>query len=79
MGESLDFPPDRAVFYESHSITPWITNMGLQNAFIVAGFAGMAQILTVFLFIQYGQSLRQASSGKYHRYKEEMVAAGLVY
>ena len=62
-----------------YSITPWIINMGLQNAFIVAAFAGLVQVLTVFFFIHYGEKFRQASVDRYLHYKEEMVAAGLVH
>ena len=61
------------------SITPWVTHMGLQNAFIVAAFAGLAQVLTVFFFIRYGQDMRQTSIRKYQHYKEEMMAAGLIH
>ncbi len=61
------------------SITPWVTQLGLQNAFIVAAFAGLAQVLTVPIFIRYGQRMRQASVGKYQHYKEEMMATGLIY
>ena len=61
------------------SITPWVTHMGLQNAFIVAAFAGLAQVLTVFFFIRYGHSMRQASVTRYQRYRDEMMAAGLVH
>ena len=53
--------------------------MGLQNAFIVAAFAGLTQVLTVFIFIRYGQSLRRASVGRYQHYREEMMAAGLIH
>lgn len=63
----------------TYSITPWITNMGLQNSFIVAAFAGLMQVLTVFFFIRYGESMRKASVDKYLHYKEEMAAAGLVH
>lgn len=65
--------------YKSYSITPWITNMGLQNAFIVAAFSGLIQVLTVFFFIRYGESMRRASVDKYMRYKNEMVVAGLAH
>ena len=61
------------------SITPWVTQMGLQNAFIVAAFAGLAQVLTVFFFIRYGQHMRQASVGRYEHYREKMMAAGLIH
>lgn len=63
----------------SGSITPWVTQMGLQNAFIVAAFAGLAQVLTVFLFIRYGRDMRQASVGRYEYYREKMMAAGLIH
>lgn len=53
--------------------------MGLQNAFIVAAFAGLAQVLTVILFIIYGRTMRRASVGRYQHYKEEMMAAGLIH
>ncbi|CAD6569270.1 MAG: hypothetical protein ASARMPRED_002697 [Alectoria sarmentosa] len=48
-------------FAIGYGITPWVTQMGLQNAFIVAAFAGLAQVLTVFFFIRYGQNMRRAS------------------
>lgn len=66
-------------FAIGYGITPWVTQMGLQNAFIVAAFAGLAQVLTVFFFIRYGQTMRQASVGRYQHYKEEMMAASLVH
>ena len=53
--------------------------MGLQNAFVVAAFAGLLQVLTVFFFIRYGESMRQASVVRYLLHKEEMVGAGLVH
>jgi len=60
------------------SITPWVTNLGLQNAFIVAAMAGLAQALTFLLMIKYGYRLRKASVGRYRAYAEQMMAAGLV-
>lgn len=64
-------------FAIGYGITPWVARMGLQNAFIVAAFAGLAQVLTVFFFIRYGQSMRRGSVGRYQHYREEMMAAGL--
>ena len=61
------------------SITPWVTHMGIQNAFIVAAFAGLAQVLTIGVFFRYGQRLRQASVDRYQHYKREMAVAGLVH
>lgn len=67
------------LYSRRRSLTPWVTNMGLQDAFIVAAFAGLAQVLSFLVMIKYGRSLRQASAGKYRRYTEEMKAAGLVH
>lgn len=53
--------------------------MGLQNAFVVAAFAGLAQVLSFLVLVKYGRSLRRASAEKYRRYVEEMKAAGLVH
>ncbi|KAL8717889.1 MAG: hypothetical protein Q9225_004914 [Loekoesia sp. 1 TL-2023] len=66
-------------FAMGYGITPWVTDMGLQNAFVVAAFASLAQVLTVFVFIRYGQDMRRASIGRYERYKEEMVVTGLAH
>lgn len=66
-------------FAIGYGITPWVARMGLQNAFIVAAFAGLAQVLTVFFFVGYGQSMRQGSVGRYQHYREEMMAAGLCH
>ncbi|MCJ1267223.1 hypothetical protein MMC22_007108 [Lobaria immixta] len=66
-------------FAIGYGITPWVTQMGLQNAFIVAAFASLAQVLTVFFFLRYGHRMRQASASKYRHYTEEMMAAGLVH
>ena len=46
------------------SITPWVTNMGLQDAFIVAAFAGLAQVLSFLVFVKYGRRLRERQALK---------------
>lgn len=61
------------------SITPWVTNMGLQNAFIVAAIAGLVQVLSFLIMVRYGRGLRRNSARRYRRYVEEMKAAGLVH
>ena len=53
--------------------------MGLQNAFVLAAFAGLAQVLTFLIFVKYGYKMRKASVGRYLRYVEEMRGAGLVH
>lgn len=47
------------------SVTPWVTNMGYQNAFILGAFAGLAHNLTIFPIIKWGKNLRQRSAGDY--------------
>lgn len=70
---------DFAYIKECRSITPWVTNMGLQNAFVVAAFAGLAQVLSFLVFVKYGRGLREASRERYGVYVREMNAAGLFY
>lgn len=53
--------------------------MGLQNAFIVGAFAGLAQVFSFLLVVKYGRSLRKASAKKYQLYVVEMKAAGLIH
>nr|POF17968.1 putative mfs-type transporter [Quercus suber] len=60
-------------FAIGYGITPWVTNMGLQNAFVVAAFAGMAQCATFLLFVVYGKGMRRNSAARYAKYVEEMV------
>ena len=53
--------------------------MGLQNALIVAAFAGLAQFLSFLVFVEYGRGLREAGREKYRVYVGEMKAAGLAH
>ncbi|KAL8822620.1 MAG: hypothetical protein Q9191_006643 [Dirinaria sp. TL-2023a] len=62
-----------------YGITLWVTNLGLQNAFVVASMVGLAQALTFLLMIKFGYRLRKASAGRYRAYAEQMMAAGLVH
>ena len=66
-------------FAIGYGITPWVTNMGLQNCFITAAFVGFAQVLTVFGMIRWGKSLRVRSIPKYSGYVEEMRKSGMVH
>ena len=60
------------------SLTPWVTNLGLQNAFIVAAAAGLVQVSSFFIFVRFGRTLRELTAGRYRRYRDDMMAAGLV-
>ncbi|KAK9234239.1 major facilitator superfamily domain-containing protein [Lipomyces kononenkoae] len=66
-------------FAVNYGITPWVMNMGLQNAFLVAAFAGMAQVLTFLIFVKWGRVLRARSAQKYLEYSVEMLDTGLAH
>ena len=66
-------------FAIGYGLTPWVTNMGLQNAFIVAAFVGMAQCATFFIFVRYGKSLRRSSAPRYAKYVQKMASSGMVH
>lgn len=56
-----------------YGITPWITNLGLKNSYLVAAFVGMATMLTAFLMIRYGPRLREMSRKRYFRLVKEAM------
>lgn len=55
-------------FAISYGITPWYTNMGLQNCFIMAGFLSLGCTATFLLMIWKGKALRAWSAERYWRY-----------
>ncbi|KAK4682680.1 hypothetical protein QC764_0021690 [Podospora pseudoanserina] len=62
-------------FAIAYGITPWYTNMGLQNCFIMAGFLALGCTLT-FLFMTWkGKDLRRASAERYWKYAAESSSA----
>ncbi|KAK3676858.1 hypothetical protein LTR78_003062 [Recurvomyces mirabilis] len=66
-------------FAVGYGLTPWVTNMGLQNAFIVAAFAGLLQCTTFFFFVKFGKGLRIKSVPRYAYYAEQIASSGLVH
>lgn len=66
-------------FAVSYGITPWVTDMGLQNAFLVAAFVGMAQVATFLIFVKFGKSMRRTSAPRYVKYVQQMASDGLVH
>jgi hypothetical protein len=66
-------------FAIGYGITPWVTDMGLQNCFIMAAFVGLAQVFTVFPMIRWGKALRAKSVPRYGKYVEEMARSGMVH
>ncbi|KAI9743624.1 MAG: hypothetical protein M1818_002940 [Claussenomyces sp. TS43310] len=63
-------------FAVNYGITPWVTNMGYQNAFIVAAFVGLAQVCTFLAVVKWGKSWRVASKARYYRYVKESENLG---
>jgi len=66
-------------FAVNYGVTPWVTNMRYQNAFITAAFAGMAQCATFLLIVKYGKRLRTSSASRYIHYVEKMANSGLIH
>ncbi|CAM1501289.1 Fc.00g104510.m01.CDS01 [Cosmosporella sp. VM-42] len=58
-------------FAISYGITPWYTNIGLQNCFIMAGFLSFGCTSTFLLLIWKGKALRRYSAEKYWEYAEK--------
>ncbi|KAI9150869.1 MFS-type transporter [Paramyrothecium foliicola] len=54
-----------------YGVTPWVTNMGFQNAFILGAFAGLAHNMTIFPIIRWGRFLRDQSAAKYWRFVKD--------
>ena len=66
-------------FAIGYGITPWVDGMGLQNAFILAAFVGLAQCATVWLMVKWGKEFRRRSVGRYVKYVEEMAKGGMIH
>ncbi|KAL4904498.1 hypothetical protein BDW74DRAFT_178604 [Aspergillus multicolor] len=66
-------------FAVSYGITPWVENIGYQNAFLIAAFAGLAQTSVFFIFVKWGRQLRKASVGRYWKYVQQVKDDGLLH
>ncbi|KAH7126064.1 major facilitator superfamily domain-containing protein [Dactylonectria macrodidyma] len=66
-------------FAVSYGVTPWIANMGYQNAFIVAAFTALAQISLFLVFIRWGRQFRKASVDRYWMYVQQVKDDGLLH
>lgn len=66
-------------FAMGYGITPWVTNMGYQNAFIVAAFAGLAQVLTFLIVVKYGKVWRDKTKRLYYKYVKENEKLGITH
>ncbi|EWY87554.1 hypothetical protein FOYG_11744 [Fusarium oxysporum NRRL 32931] len=66
-------------FAIGYGVTPWVTGMGYQNAFLVAAFVAMAQFSLAFVFIKCGKQLRRHSTASYFKYLEQVKNDGLIH
>ncbi|PQE16699.1 mfs transporter protein [Rutstroemia sp. NJR-2017a BBW] len=66
-------------FALGYGITPWVTDMGYQNAFITAAFVGLAQVLTFLAVVKWGKSWRDKTKGRYYKYVQENEALGVTH
>jgi hypothetical protein len=64
-------------FAIGYGVTPWVTNMGYQNAFILAAFAGLAQVLTFLAVVKWGKSWRTATKNRYYKFVKESEHIGI--
>ncbi|MCJ1246101.1 hypothetical protein MMC30_003305 [Trapelia coarctata] len=65
-------------FAIGNGVTPWL-GIGLQNTFIVAAFASLAQCATFLVMVKCGKRFRERSVGRYEKYVEQMAASGMVH
>jgi len=66
-----------AYTYWIYRVTPWITNLGVQNTFISAGFISMATSLVFLVMIKWGKHFREMSRLRYWQYVERGKALGM--
>ncbi|KAL6365701.1 hypothetical protein LRP88_01702 [Fusarium phalaenopsidis] len=66
-------------FAIGYGVTPWVTNMGYQNAFLVAAFAALAQLSLFIVFIRWGRHFRRASVARYWKYVQQVKDDGLLH
>ena len=64
-------------FAIGYGVTPWVKNMGYQNAFILAAFAGLAQVLTFLAVVKWGKSWRNLTKKRYYKFVKESEKLGV--
>lgn len=57
----------------SYAITPWYTNVGLQECFLTAGFVSLACMMTFLVMVWKGEALRRWSASAY--WQSSLVAS----
>jgi hypothetical protein len=61
------------------SITPWITNMGLQEAYVSCGCISLAATSVYLFMIAKGKKFRAHSSPKYRHMLGDALSKGIVH
>lgn len=59
------------------SVTPWVADMGWQNAFLVAAAASLTHSLCVAGYCKYAKELRRRSCTRFARFVRQNQEAGL--
>jgi hypothetical protein len=59
-------------FAVGYGITPWVMDLGLRDAFVVASCVAAAQCLTFLLFVRYGKGLRMRTAQMYEQFADEL-------
>ncbi|VVT49753.1 uncharacterized protein SAPINGB_P002426 [Magnusiomyces paraingens] len=66
-------------FAIGYGITPWVTNMGLQNCFITAAFISLVCNATFFIMVIYGKKCRDNTKSTYWGYVKEAIDKGMTH
>lgn len=67
------------LFGVNYGITPWVTNMGMRDAYILAACLAFVQVVSFLIMVKYGKSCRVRSIGLYTKYCQHLEASGLMY
>ena len=67
------------LFGVNYGITPWVTNMGLRNAYILAACLCFVHIASFFVMVGYGKAFRVRSVNSYWTYCEQLQKSGLMH
>jgi Major Facilitator Superfamily len=66
-------------FAVNYSLTDWLTNMGIQNTFILAAGLGFVQICSFLVMIKWGKKWRDITKARYYKYLVECRELGFAH
>lgn len=67
------------LFGVNYGITPWVTDMGLRNAYILAACLAFVHVASFGIMVRYGKSSRARSTESYLTYCRQLQDAGLMH